>query len=351
MRISTLSSKLVVLLVLSVSCAFAKDEKVNEPLAPRFAAVFASEFSEPSAAKAAWDAFGGSVLAKIQDDVYPPVEFELFRDRALEHIRRARKSRSNLSPELLSFVALNGLARKSGRSVAVKIVRDKTTSAPQHFILGSIASENISASKEKMIQEASYHDAAFEFPVPILEIPVLKRDVVSSSLHNALASHSGPIIVDLRGNEGGLLAEVPVLAALFLTPNKTVLVMETKNGVKQKLRTDADTHPIDTVRILLLIDEETNAGALALAAALHEIAGAKIAGTRVQGIVDGIESYVLPPICPPSVKECALRLPTGRLLAPSGSTLEEAIEIDYPVDWEILGTEARVAKKWLSDSN
>ncbi len=351
MRVSIFASVLMLGLSFFQPGAFAQAVKKQEPLARRFETVFMGEFEDPKAARAAWNDYGGKALANAENDLYPPVSYELFQKRALDRIRQARESRPDASPELLSFVALDGLAAQPKRNVAIAIVQDKSGKTPQGIVVTSIIGEVIPGPGKKAAPKASYRANKAELPVPVLEIPVLTRETVSKALKKSLAGHKGPIVLDLRGNFGGLLTEVPAVASLFLAPNSKVLILETKGGEQEVFRTGTGASMAGISKTLVLIDETTNSGALALAVALKESGEAVIAGTRAPSIKDSIESFTLPRKCPPKIRKCALRLPVGRILSPSGVTYEEAVTIDYPADWTVPGRETQIVSKWLAGSN
>lgn len=91
------------------------------------------------------------------------------------------------------------------------------------------------------------------------------------------------LILDLRGNPGGLLSEAVAAAALFLPED--ALVMRT---VGRKLGTSEDYHTEDGGRyrdlpLVLLVDGSTASAAEALAGALQDHRRAHIAGHRTFG--------------------------------------------------------------------
>jgi carboxyl-terminal processing protease len=89
------------------------------------------------------------------------------------------------------------------------------------------------------------------------------------------------LIIDLRGNGGGLLEEAVLNASIFL-PKGTVVV-STKSRTQGDAVYDALGDNLPPQPIVVLIDRNTASAAEILTAALAEKAGATVVGTRSYG--------------------------------------------------------------------
>lgn len=92
---------------------------------------------------------------------------------------------------------------------------------------------------------------------------------------------TGGIILDLRNNSGGLLANSIELSQLFVPKGK--IIMSVMDNAGYKTSQVQGKEPIYKGRLFVLIDHETAAGAEIIAAALKEAAGAQIVGTPSLG--------------------------------------------------------------------
>jgi len=113
---------------------------------------------------------------------------------------------------------------------------------------------------------------------------------VGRGFHNAISSlrRDGmrALILDLRGNPGGLVSELREVSAAILPQGSAVLEMRTRSGRDVTLQTsDSPIVPAD-VPVVVLVDDGTASAAELLAAALQERARAVIEGTRTAGAVE-----------------------------------------------------------------
>jgi carboxyl-terminal processing protease len=89
------------------------------------------------------------------------------------------------------------------------------------------------------------------------------------------------LVLDLRGNGGGLLEEAVLTASVFLPKGRTVVSTESRNEGGRVYETKGGNLP--RLPMVVLIDRGTASAAEILAAALAEDAGAEIVGTRSFG--------------------------------------------------------------------
>jgi len=94
------------------------------------------------------------------------------------------------------------------------------------------------------------------------------------------------LILDLRGNPGGLVSELREVSTTILPQGSAFLEMRARGGRHVVLQTsDAPILPAD-VPVVVLVDDGTASAAELLAAALQERSRAVIEGTRTAGAVE-----------------------------------------------------------------
>jgi len=89
------------------------------------------------------------------------------------------------------------------------------------------------------------------------------------------------IVLDLRGNGGGLLEEAVLTASVFLPKDEVVVTTDSRTQGHVVYKTVGDNLP--AVPVVVLIDRNTASAAEILTAALADDAGAKVVGTRSYG--------------------------------------------------------------------
>ncbi len=89
------------------------------------------------------------------------------------------------------------------------------------------------------------------------------------------------LVLDLRGNGGGLLEEAVLTASIFLPEGETVVSTDSRTQGHAVYETKGGNLP--ALPIVVLIDRNTASAAEILAAALADDAGSEIVGTRSYG--------------------------------------------------------------------
>ena len=145
------------------------------------------------------------------------------------------------------------------------------------------------------------------------------RDAMSSDPD----SHAGGVILDLRGNPGGLLDEAVEVASAFLDGGPVV-------SYEQRDAPDRTLNAIgagDTqTPVVVLVDGGTASAAEVVAAALQDRSRAVIVGSRTYGKGSVQEPSVLP-------DGSAIEFTIGRYLTPAGRVIDgRGIEPDVLVD-------------------
>ena len=123
------------------------------------------------------------------------------------------------------------------------------------------------------------------------------------------------IVIDLRGNGGGLLEEAVLSASVFLPKDEVVVTTDSRTQGHAVYRTVGDNLP--AVPLVVLIDRNTASAAEILTAALADDAGAKVVGTRSYG--KGVFQQEVP-----LSNGGALKLTIGEYFTPAGVNLAKS---------------------------
>lgn len=155
------------------------------------------------------------------------------------------------------------------------------------------------------------------------------------------------LIIDLRGNPGGLLPNAVFIANLFIPEGKIVSVVG-RNGYKQDLNAQKTNFTIDKP-LVVLVDHSSASASEILSGALKDYNKAKLVGTTTYG--KGMVQEVLP-----LPNETGLNLTIAKYLTPSGTDInKKGIEPDVNVELTLddlkqnKDSQLITAKKVLND--
>lgn len=129
------------------------------------------------------------------------------------------------------------------------------------------------------------------------------------------------LVLDLRGNQGGLLSGVAEVAGLFTEPSAPVLLLRKRDATDPLTPRDLARGPVPRLRVagpwlrqvpvVVLVDRRTASGAEALAQCLREMAGARLVGSGTAGVAHVRTSLLL-------AGESRLNLVTAEMTSPLG---------------------------------
>jgi carboxyl-terminal processing protease len=123
------------------------------------------------------------------------------------------------------------------------------------------------------------------------------------------------LVLDLRGDPGGLINEGVRVASLFLRPGDTVAVSQGRSPVHSKVYLAGASGGWDELRLALLVNHGTASSAELIAGALQDHDRAVILGTPTFG--KGVLQTTYP-----LGDEIAIKLTTARWYTPSGRTVQ-----------------------------
>lgn len=311
---------------------------------------FADQFGDKSAARKAWRKGGGAALARIYDEIYPPVSMEKFSEKALLALSLAREKYPTANLEALSFVGLDGLMDereilqgKHSIEIYERSHLQRYSSVPEGFfdVIEWPEIDKYDPNVSTGLEVISHENF-----VRIL-MPSWTGDYVSDFyqvLKSVSQSDNDVLVLDMRSNTGGTLETLIELADIFLARG----LFRVEGNLGNYSNHYLDQHKIDLSekRIVILVNEKTNSGALSLAIALKQSGLANLIGKLAFEIVDTIRTEFRPAYCGDARRGCRVVVPTGRLRLPSGDFPADVAEVDMTVDWETDTVES-VVRKWL----
>lgn len=141
------------------------------------------------------------------------------------------------------------------------------------------------------------------------------------------------LIIDLRGNTGGLLTNAVVLANMFLNEGKIVSIVS-KNGKRNDISAQVSLGVI-TKPTVLLVDGASASASEILSGALKDNHKAILVGTRTFG--KGLVQQIIP-----LPNGTGLNVTVAKYLTPNGTDInKKGIEPDYKVEYSLSDLKAK----------
>ena len=127
------------------------------------------------------------------------------------------------------------------------------------------------------------------------------------------------LILDLRGNPGGLLTQGVRVSDLFLDPERKIVETRGRTTEMTHLYTDQTAQVWPTLPVVVLVNEYTASAAEIIAGALQDNDRAAVVGTATfgKGLVQTLWSFG---------DGKGLKLTTGRWYTPSGRTIQRTVK-------------------------
>ncbi|HUG80867.1 MAG TPA: S41 family peptidase [Bryobacterales bacterium] len=125
------------------------------------------------------------------------------------------------------------------------------------------------------------------------------------------------LVLDLRGNPGGIVESAAALASFFLEPGQNVLWIAAREGPAQDVKVPDDSKPY-RFPVSILVDDRSASAAELLAGALQDHDRASIIGdaTFGKGLVQSVFQLS---------EGAAIALTTARYLTPSGRSIQRPL--------------------------
>jgi carboxyl-terminal processing protease len=138
------------------------------------------------------------------------------------------------------------------------------------------------------------------------------------------------LILDLRGNEGGLFDKMIACAGLLL-PKGTLVVTAVGRGGKEEAHRTTDEPVLKNLPLVVLINTTTTSGAELLAGALKSGAAARLVGQKTHGKWNVQRISELPNKWAMKYTIAVFKTPTGDLLDGVGLDPDIAVDLDPPL--------------------
>ncbi|NMB73938.1 MAG: hypothetical protein GYA21_02275 [Myxococcales bacterium] len=144
------------------------------------------------------------------------------------------------------------------------------------------------------------------------------------------------LVLDLRGNPGGLVTEGTAVVGLFINGG-TVVTVKKKKQMGAEVEAVRKPGPWKDLPLMLLVDHRSASVSEIVALALHDHERAKIVGEKTLG--KGTVQVVME-----LADGSALKLSTGRYYSPKDTPLYQGIEPDVEVAWDGRGEDLPLKK-------
>jgi carboxyl-terminal processing protease len=141
-------------------------------------------------------------------------------------------------------------------------------------------------------------------------------DKLRAEVHAAMDAHARGLILDLRGNGGGLIGEAINVASIFLA-HGTIMSAE-ERGQPPRVYTARDDAIAPDTPLVVLVDRGTASSAEIVTAALQDHGRAKVVGARTYG--KGVFQQTLQ-----LVNGGALDITIGQFFTPNGHNLGDGV--------------------------
>jgi carboxyl-terminal processing protease len=135
---------------------------------------------------------------------------------------------------------------------------------------------------------------------------------VGQAVKRLLAKGAGGVILDLRGNGGGLLTEARLVASIFI-PEGPIVTVDGRSQPRRTLRATGDAIP-ERIPVVVLVDRGSASASEIVTGALQDTSRAEVVGTRTFG--KGVFQQVWE-----LSNGGALELTVGQYFLPSGRNL------------------------------
>lgn len=223
-----------------------------------------------------------------------------------------------------------------------KLLRGEAESDVRLFILRKKKKITITVKREKIeidsVQDARVvMDNIGYFRIAHFQDHTAKQ--VAEALNKLDNQGVKALIIDLRGNDGGLLDQAVELAGFFLPEGSRVVSVRSKIKVQQKEHLTASTYGRRNLPLAVLVDGKSASASEIFSACMQDYGRAFVIGAQTFGKAS-VQSVV------PLDEQTAMKFTTARYLSPKGRMIDgvgiEPDEVINPAteegvqEWELI---------------
>ncbi|WP_042350166.1 S41 family peptidase [Bacillus massiliigorillae] len=172
---------------------------------------------------------------------------------------------------LSSTEAVSKIRGKKGTKVALIIQRGQEEPFTVNLVRDTIPIETVYA---EMLDNniAKIHVSSFSDNTTV---------ELTKALEEMKAKGMKGLVLDLRGNPGGIMEQAMQIASMFVPKDKALFQIEDRNGNKQVIKSENSN--VATFPVVVLIDEGSASASEIVAAAVKESAGIPLVGEKSFG--------------------------------------------------------------------
>lgn len=262
--------------------------------------------------------------------VDPPISDSPAERAGLKPLDKILKINETETTDLTIDEAVSMIRGPKGTVVTLTILREKETDTRE-----------IKVTRDTIIVkgvELSYKDSD-KGKIAVLKISRFGEDTfndVNTAANDILAKDAKGIVLDLRGNPGGLLNSAVDIAGVFLPPGQTVTIesYNDKNRDRDKTYKTRGDNKLGKLPIVILANGGSASASEILAGALHDNRGVRIIGEKTfgKGSVQELEDLK---------GKSSIKITVARWLTPLGKNInKDGIKPDIEIKMTIEDYEA-----------
>ena len=148
------------------------------------------------------------------------------------------------------------------------------------------------------------------------------------------------VVLDLRGNDGGVMEDVTCLASLFVDGSVPLVHVIMKENPARQLAADPREHRDTHLPLAVLIDRRTDNGGLMVAALLQYYHRAVVLGELKHDVVSSVYSLFIA-----DALKLQVMIPVGEMRLPDDQALATGIHVDIPAAADDDGAVVKAAAR------
>lgn len=159
----------------------------------------------------------------------------------------------------------------------------------------------------------------------------------AKAMEKLAASGVSSVVIDLRFNQGGYMDEVAQVLKLFVGEGKVLYKAKARNPeYAEEVKADLAPAPYAAMKIAVLVNKETAAGAEIMALSLKENSGAILIGTQTLGFVSVQKSFKLKDGRFLRLTVSNMTPPSGISVANTGISPDTGLNVPAPTEESIV---------------